>query len=170
MKIKIQTITKIDIPEINAHVCKLWGGNPIIVHLQRYNVDQMPGFKATINGQLAGFLHYEIREDECEILTLASLQEGQGVGSALTKVIEDFALSRSCRRVHLITTNDNLHALGFYQRRGFNLSRLFPNRVQQSRKMKPSIPELGDGGIPIRDEIELEKKLNPGSNYKEAGL
>jgi hypothetical protein len=61
----------------------------------------------------------------------------------------------------LITTNDNLHALGFYQRRGFHLNQVFPGRVDQARKIKPSIPEIGENGIPIRDEIRLEKDLIP---------
>jgi ribosomal protein S18 acetylase RimI-like enzyme len=138
--------------------------------LQRYDVDKLPGFKALINGQIAGFLHYEVLEDSCEILTLASLQEGQGVGSALIQAIEDLARAQGCRRLHLVTTNDNLHALGFYQRRGFHLSRLFPGRMQQVRQMKPSLPLIGDGGIPIRDEIELEKILSEENSSAEAGV
>jgi hypothetical protein len=56
----------------------------------------------------------------------------------------------------LITTNDNLHALGFYQKRGFRLVAVHSNALAASRKIKPSIPDFGMHGIPLRDEIELE--------------
>jgi ribosomal protein S18 acetylase RimI-like enzyme len=59
----------------------------------------------------------------------------------------------------LLTTNDNLHALRFYQRRGFRLAALYPGALAEARKLKPSIPETGYHGIPIRDEIELEMSL-----------
>ena len=59
----------------------------------------------------------------------------------------------------LITTNDNLSALQFYQKRGFDMSRLYHNAVDKSRKIKPQIPLTGANGIPIRHEIELEMKL-----------
>jgi GNAT superfamily N-acetyltransferase len=157
MSIQIEKIAQKDVPEINTYIQEFWGGSPIVAHLDLYDVDKLPGFKAVTEGELAGFLHYEVLGDACEILTLASLREGRGVGSALIQAVEDLARTRGCRLLHLTTTNDNLHALGFYQRRGFHLSQLFPGRVERSRQLKPSIPLIGDGGIPIRDEIWLEK-------------
>ncbi|MCB2210058.1 GNAT family N-acetyltransferase [bacterium] len=167
MNIKIQNITQDDLPDINACVDEMWGGNPIIVHLDSYRVDNLAGITAEIDGKLVGFLHYEILGNDCEILTLASLQEGRGIGTALISAVENLARSRGCRRLHLITTNDNLHALGFYQRRGFHLSGLFPGRVAQSRQLKPTIPMIGDEGIPLRDEIQLEKLLYEGNDEEE---
>ena len=49
-----------------------------------------------------------------------------------------------------------MHALGFYQKRGFRLVAVHPGAVNESRKLKPEIPLIGNDGIPIRDEIELE--------------
>jgi DNA-3-methyladenine glycosylase I len=63
--------------------------------------------------------------------------------------------------VHLSTTNDNLHSLGFYQRRGFELLSIRRGAVTESRKRKPGIPLLGENEIPLRDEIELELRLPP---------
>jgi ribosomal protein S18 acetylase RimI-like enzyme len=59
----------------------------------------------------------------------------------------------------LITTNDNTHALRFYQRRGFVLSALHRGAIRRSRQLKPEIPLAGFGGIPIRDELELQMSL-----------
>ncbi|MDY6872849.1 MAG: GNAT family N-acetyltransferase [Chloroflexota bacterium] len=157
-------INRDDIPEITAWVEEMWGGNPIVVHLDTYKLDKLPGFKAQMDDELVGFLHYEIRDDGCETLTLVSMREGRGVESALIQAVEDLARAHGCRRPHLITTNDNLHALGFYPCLGFHLSRLFPGCVAQSRQMKPSIPLVGDGGIPIRAEIQLEKILLEGNS------
>ena len=81
------------------------------------------------------------------------------IRDSLLSAVEHRASSLGCQRVILTTTNDNLHALGFYQRRGYQLRVLFPGQVNQSRLLKPSIPEIGDHKIPIRDELQLEKVL-----------
>jgi hypothetical protein len=59
----------------------------------------------------------------------------------------------------LITTNDNLDALRFYQKRGFRIAGVRPNALDLSRRIKPEIPLVGEDGIPLRDEIELEMAL-----------
>ena len=69
------------------------------------------------------------------------------------------ALENGCRVLRLTSTNDNLPALKFYQKRGFVLHRLLPGAVERSREIKPEIPLLGVDGIPIREEIELVKIL-----------
>ena len=69
------------------------------------------------------------------------------------------AKKAGCSRIWLITTNDNLHALGFYQRRGFVIKAVHPNALDRSRELKPSIPLISENGIPLRDEIELEMSL-----------
>ena len=74
--------------------------------------------------------------------------------------IEALARDAGCTRLWLITTNDNVDALRFYQRRGFRLAKLHPGAVDDSRaRLKPGIPKLGDHGIPLRDELELELEL-----------
>jgi ribosomal protein S18 acetylase RimI-like enzyme len=103
---------------------------------------------------------YLIRGRDCEIVTLNSLQQGIGIGSALVDTVRQLAIAQGCRRLWLITTNDNLPALGFYQKKGFHLVRVYPGMVDASRKVKPQIPLLGMNGIPIRDEIELELRLD----------
>jgi len=59
----------------------------------------------------------------------------------------------------LITTNDNTHALRFYQNRNFVIAAIHINAIEKSRQLKPEIPLTGADGIPIRDEIELEMLL-----------
>ena len=81
---------------------------------------------------------------------------GQGIGSKLIVQAIEEARARGCKRLFLITTNDNLNALGFYQRRGFEIASIYRGAVNESRKTKPGIPLVGYNNIPLRDEIELE--------------
>jgi len=102
---------------------------------------------------------YRIEGDQCEITTLNSLVEKEGIGASLIDAVRDVAVAARCKRLWLITTNDNTAALHFYQKRGFVLAALHPNALEKSRKLKPEIPLTGIDGIPLRDEIELELTL-----------
>ncbi len=155
----IQSIQKSDLAKIAAIIREHWGGETIVAHGVLFHPGTLAGIKAVKENEIIGFLHYQIRGEECEILTLISLQEDQGIGSTLIAEVESIARVNHCQRLSLITTNDNLHALGFYQRRGFRLAALFPGQMDISRKLKPSIPLIGEHHIPLRDELRLEKDL-----------
>ena len=73
---------------------------------------------------------------------------------------EKVATASGCKQLWLITTNDNINALRFYQKRGFMLVAVHRNALELSRKLKPEIPMIGNDGIPLRDEIELEMILH----------
>jgi GNAT superfamily N-acetyltransferase len=157
--VHIEKISKIDKKEVLAILQSFWGDSKIVIHNEIFDVMSLDGIKAVDNNQLSGICHYRISDKECEILTLASLNPGQGIGSALLKEVEWFALNAGCHLICLTTTNDNLDALGFYQKHGYQLTALYPKQVYISRQLKPEIPEIGYHGIPIRDELRLEKKL-----------
>jgi GNAT superfamily N-acetyltransferase len=112
------------------------------------------------DGRLIGVLTYVVRGGDCEVLTLHADERRNGVGSALIADVKQIARRAGCNRLWLITTNDNVDALRFYQRRGFRLAALHPGAVDASRtRLKPEIAEVGDHGIPIRDELELEQAI-----------
>jgi GNAT superfamily N-acetyltransferase len=118
-----------------------------------------PALLAERDGALAGVLTYLVGRDDCEILTLHAAEQWHGVGTALLEAVERIAAERGCRRLWLLTTNDNVDALRFYQRRGFRLARLNPGAVDDARaRLKPELPAVGEYGIPIRDELVLEKE------------
>jgi GNAT superfamily N-acetyltransferase len=111
-------------------------------------------------GQLLGMLTYVPEQDwrQCEILTLHADEQWRGAGTALVEAVGQLARRHGCTRLWVITTNDNVDALRFYQRRGFCLVRVHRGAVDRSRaSLKPEIPAVGAYGIPLRDEIELEK-------------
>jgi GNAT superfamily N-acetyltransferase len=117
-----------------------------------------PALIAERGGALAGVLTYVIEGEACEILTLHAAERFGGTGSALVAAVEKVAAGAGCARLWLITTNDNVDALRFYQRRGFRLAALHRGAVDDSRaRLKPEIPRVGDHGIDLRDELELEK-------------
>lgn len=104
-----------------------------------------------------GLITVHIGERDCEITTLDSLDESMGVGSALVEAVEEWAREAGMERLWLVTTNDNLEALKFWQKRGYELVSVHRNAIADARRIKPQIPITGLNGITIRDEIELEK-------------
>jgi GNAT superfamily N-acetyltransferase len=119
-----------------------------------------PSLLVEADAQLRGVLTYIVDGNQCEVLTLHAEPPGIGVGTALIEAIAIQAHAMGCRRLWLVTTNDNVAALRFYQRRGFILTALRAGAVDRSRAtLKPEIPRLGDHGIPLRDELELTREL-----------
>jgi ribosomal protein S18 acetylase RimI-like enzyme len=144
---------------VRGYLRQEWGSENVVTRGKIYQADLASGFVAVFNDEYLGLLTYRIDMGECEVITLNSLSEGKGIGTALLEAVKDKARSSGCRRVWLITTNDNLPALGFYQKRGFRLKAIYPDAIVQSRILKSEIPIIGMDGIPIRDEIELEIEI-----------
>jgi ribosomal protein S18 acetylase RimI-like enzyme len=93
-------------------------------------------------------------------VTLSSRTENRGIGAALLEECFRTARDAGCTRLFLTTTNDNLRALGFYQRRGWRIVAVYPGAMDAARLITPTIPRTAPNGIPIRDEIELERRLD----------
>jgi len=125
-----------------------------------HEIKQLPGFIAHNSSDRLGLLTYLISNGDIEIVTLDSLVENIGVGTALISQARSLAEQAACQRIWLITTNDNMPALHFYQKKGFHLVAVHQNALDYSRTLKPEIPLIGLEGIPLRDEIELEIILN----------
>lgn len=119
----------------------------------------LPGFIACWKGKPSGLLTYHLANDELEIFTLHTAVQGKGLGTALIDAAIQTAKVHQCRRVWLITTNDNIQAIRFYQKRGMVITAVHVNALEYSRTLKPQIPLIGNDGIPLRDEIEFEIRL-----------
>jgi len=136
-----------------------WAGPQVVTRGRLHLADELPGFAAILKGQPAGLITYRIDREECEIVTMNSLVERRGIGSALIDAVKDIAEKSGCQRLWLIMTNDNTAALRFYQKYGFFLVAVHRDAIEQDRLIKPEILLTGTDGIPIRDEIELEIRL-----------
>jgi GNAT superfamily N-acetyltransferase len=140
-------------------VNELWGSVRMAVRGKVYQVDELPGFIAILEDEPVGLVTYYIEGENCGIISLDSTIEGIGMGSTLIETVKNMALENKCKRLWLITTNDNTTALRFWQKRGFRLVAVYPNAIEESRRLKSEIPLTGNDDIPIRDEIELEMIL-----------
>ena len=96
-----------------------------------------------------------------ELVAINAFSRYQGIGSAILRSIVDRL--EGFEMLRLTTTNDNLDALRFYQRRGFRLQALRPGAVEAARAHKPTISAVGEHGIPIRDEVDLTLQLRASS-------
>jgi GNAT superfamily N-acetyltransferase len=120
------------------------------------DASRLGGFLAERAGAKVGCALVRIENDELEVVFLEALTRRQGIGTALLTAAAEEARKAGCARAWLITTNDNLDAVRFYQRRGWDLVALHRDAVTTGRKLKPEIPEVGDYGLPIRHELEFE--------------
>lgn len=136
-----------------------WGAKTMVSHGQRFEVGELKALIATEQGQNCGALSFTISPLHSECVSLNALTLGRGVGTALVNAWENWARYQGIQRLWLITSNDNLNALRFYQKRGFRLCALYPGAIDTARLEKPAIALYGEQGIPIHDEIELEKWL-----------
>lgn len=160
-RIWVNNVSAGDQPWIKNFYKERWGSFRVVTRGVLHDVPRLPGFMAWKNGIRVGLLTFHIVDNKFEIVTLDSLEQNIGVGSALISKAVAFARQKYCQAVWLITTNDNMPALRFYQKRGFHLVAVHRNALDDSRNLKPEIPQIGLYDIPLRDEIELELPLNP---------
>ncbi len=158
-EIQIKPIEEKDKKWVVSLLTKQWRSTIIVSKGKSHQANKLSGFIALVDNNKVGLITYSIENNDCEIITLDSLIEIKRKGTALVEKIKEVEKEKNCKRVWLVTTNDNMKALHFYQKRGFALSALYPNALEQSRKLKPEIPKIGIDNIPLRDEIELEIKF-----------
>lgn len=144
---------------IRTFVVEQWGDARQVVNGEHFYPDDFPGLIAVQGDEIVGYVSYRIREEGGEILLLNSLHEGRGIARRLVDAVVEEARLAGCRSVTVVTTNDNLPALRFYQRYGFVFKAVRPGAVDISRMVKHNIATVGVDGIPIHDELELELKL-----------
>jgi GNAT superfamily N-acetyltransferase len=157
--LRIKPVVNTDRPALARFIAGRWGAATAVAHGTVFRPAELPGLVAVRDGRLAGLLTYDVSGDTLEIVTIDAVTQNGGVGSALVTAVADEARRRQVRRLIVTTTNDNLDALRFYQRRDFRLAAVRPGAVEESRRLKPQISEIGHYDIPVRDEIELVRDL-----------
>ena len=159
MENKIESINEDNRNLVNQFFIDNWFSTDMSVRGEIIDGTKLDGFLLQEESTIIGLVTYTFFKDVCEIVSIDSKRENIGIGSALLKEVEKVAIDNNCKKIRLITTNDNMRALQFYQKRGYCLTKLYQNAMEEVRKIKPNVPELGDNGIPLRDELELEKEL-----------
>lgn len=160
--VTVRERVKADGPWIESRLQAWMGSQVIAVHGELFRPAEHPAFIAEDDGRRVGLLTYRLDgAGGLEVLTIESAVENRGIGTALIDAAIGAAREAGCSRLWLVTTNDNLDAMRFYQRRGMRFVALRPGAVEQARRtMKPEISATGAYDIPIRDELELELRLD----------
>jgi hypothetical protein len=140
---------------VNEVIAQRWGG-VVAIHDELYVPAELPSLVAELDGERVGLLTYKVDRHGLEVVTVDALMDGVGAGTSLICAARNIAQSQALPRMWTVTTNDNVHALWFYQRLGLRVVRVDLGAVDRARLLKPSIPLMGHDGIPIRDELVLE--------------
>jgi GNAT superfamily N-acetyltransferase len=136
-----------------------WGSTVIVTNGRVHDATELPGLVASDSGRRVGLLTYAEDGAVTELVTVDAVTPGAGVGALLVEAAAQLAAKRGASRLRVVTTNDNLEGLGFYQRNGFVLVALRPEAATVTRLARPDLPEVGRHGIPLRDELELSREL-----------
>jgi GNAT superfamily N-acetyltransferase len=143
---------------ISQFLRERWGAITVVVHGEVIDASRLP---ALIAEPHRGLATYRRLGGGAELVTLNAEPAGIGTGTALLDALTARLRGEGCARLWLTTTNGNLSALQFYLRRGFRLAAVRLGAVEAARKLKPSIPTFGEGGIPVHDELDLCRVLSP---------
>ncbi|WP_245947877.1 GNAT family N-acetyltransferase [Paenibacillus sambharensis] len=134
-------------------------GEIIVSRGRVHRLQSLPGYVVMHEQELAGCILYYMANSECEIVSLDSQVENRGIGTKLIQAVIECAKQENCRRIWLITSNDNIRAIRFYQKRGFDMAAVHRNAITEARIIKPTIPLLGYDDIPVKHEVEFELLL-----------
>jgi ribosomal protein S18 acetylase RimI-like enzyme len=161
--IEIRELTSADAVWARQFLERTAGATRMVSRGRLHQCDRLPGFYTEEAGRRMALLTYRIDGDEMEVVTLhvAADERGKGHGTMLLDAARRRAARLGCRRLWLVTTNDNVPALRFYERRSMRRVAVHRGAVDVARRaLKPEIPLHGIDGVPIRDEIELEIALS----------
>lgn len=157
--VRICEIDQSDRRAVDEFIAERWFTLQMVVHGESIDLAGAEGVYALEGGEIVGLVTYRVRGEEMELLSLDSSLDGRGVGTTLLCEAARVAEAKGCVRLAVATTNDNVAALGFYQKRGFDIVRIRRDAVDAARRIKPEIPLVAENGIPVRHEIDLEMPL-----------
>lgn len=153
---KINRINQYKREKVDMFIKHRWFSMFVDAHGETFNLGIADGYYIGEEDNIIGLITYRIDKKEMEILSLDSCHEHIGIGTKLINSVIKEAKKQGCSKITLITTNDNVPAILFYQKRGFDIAEFNRNAINKARKRKPEIPLTGMYGIPIKHEIKME--------------
>ncbi|MGA3216364.1 MAG: GNAT family N-acetyltransferase [Acidimicrobiales bacterium] len=145
---------------IVATLRRRWGSTVIVTQSRECDASVLDALvaideTAAREDPRVGLLTYRFDERGLEVVTIDALRLRAGIGGALLDRVTEIVRGAGAERIWLITTNDNLGAISFYESRGFCVVAVHKGAVDRARALKESIPLVASNGIEIHDEIEL---------------
>ena len=157
----IQKITPDDRSWVAEMLRQEWASTSVARLGEVIDAAALPGYLAILDGgRRVGLLLVDVRDRDYEVVAISTTEPRRGIGRALMERCLAEARSAGCRRVWLVTTNNNVAAIAFYQQMGMDLRALHRHAVAQARELKPSIPVRDAAGQPIDHELEFELLLD----------
>lgn len=147
----VARIYQADRERVNALIVRNWYTTQMVVHGEVIDLSCAEGFCAYEGEEIVGLVTYCLLGSQMEMLSLDSLREGCGVGTALLGACVDEARSSGATRVFLVTTNDNLRTLRFSESFGSILSKSCDGGtpstsiIGQTNEARGATSESGDG-------------------------
>ena len=138
------------------------GGAQIVSNGVLHTLSDHNAIVALSEDQRVGFAVYRLDLPEAELLAIRAVQQWGGVGTMLIQNVERRVKAKGAQKLWLCTTNDNISAIQFYQRRGYRFRALHAGEFQNVLKIKgfdADTPVVGQNRIVIRDELVFEKTL-----------
>jgi ribosomal protein S18 acetylase RimI-like enzyme len=156
---KVRELTTDDRAWVERLVSERFASFRIVSRGVVHDARALPGLISESDGAPVGLLQYRVVGEQFEVVILIAVPPRQGVGRFLLGEAEPIARSHGCKRLWLITTNDNTAAISFYRAIGWQQTAIHRGAMHESRRLKPEIPEFASDGTPIEDEIEFELLL-----------
>jgi ribosomal protein S18 acetylase RimI-like enzyme len=153
-------MTGADREHIKNIINKIDGGFSVSRGRKIYPFDGDGFIAENDSGEAVGVAVYDVKGGQCELTLIEVFEKRAGAGTMLVDNVVKAAKNAGCTRLWLVTTNDNLDAMKFYEKLGFKQKAVYPGAMTGARKIKPSIPVTGKYGIEINDEIEYEYILS----------
>jgi ribosomal protein S18 acetylase RimI-like enzyme len=143
--------------KIREIVQRFWGEEEQLTFDRKFIVAELPTYLAKAGNIIIGFASYAEVNDAIIIVALGVLPQYQNaaVGKSLIERVEAEAKGLQKKKLLVSTSNDELPALAFYQSLGFQIYEVKPNVIAQ----KHGKILKGIGGLPVRDELRLQKLL-----------
>ena len=144
---------------VNEFLKEHWYATTMVLRGEILDMTRAEGFFLEEEGAILALLTYRFDGKIFEILSLDSLRENEGTGTRMVDEALRRARALGAEKMVVLTSNDNMRAMGFYQKRGFDLVKLYRNGLDAARRLKPDIPMVGRDNIPLRHELEFELML-----------
>jgi ribosomal protein S18 acetylase RimI-like enzyme len=136
-----------------------FGHLTIVAFGEVMHADREAALVAEMKDDVAGALAHRPLGDALHIVALATdpMWQRSGVGGYLLAEAELMARREGIGRIVTATSNDNLPSFYFFQRHGFRITGVAADAFAMHSET-PGAP--GFAGIPVRDELRLEKRLD----------
>ena len=117
-----------------------WGVPVVSISGSYEDPAALTGFVAEDEGRCVGLATYRAQPpDECEVVTLIATERRRGIGRMLLKAVQDDATVGGCKRLWLMTTDDNPGAVEFYRHLGWVEVGRHPDFDEVVRQSKPEL-------------------------------